>query len=527
MDTTLKHLLDTIAQTQREAEGGKKEDDVIKVSETVAAAAKVYETVRNTLEYDDEHLLRRNAIKRILKRNFAETDSGRLADSLLRELIWAKYLPNNEVPTTMVDKVAKILEKYKLMFGTLESESKEGQHVYNWLMDVLSVEIEYTLGPPCIDEALASYAYQELKKRFEWQTQLVKEADQDLQLYIAVHRSVLKSNMPTLRYRILTLYYQNWRTASAGDQVVKEIAMNVTKVIDSIENQISHPAQDSIYRFVRRHGVVFHLLSDIAQDNPEAFSSAVTAGDVATIDTAITKAAEERYKTFRVKLRRTVIRAAFFLLLTKSILAFLVEYPYEVFILKAQDFVPLMINILFPPLSLVIIGLSVRIPKKKNNQRILDEVHGILGFGDDFNLVFKRKRPWSKGTVLFIFNSIYAIILVATVSVIVAVLRSFHFNALSAFFFVFFVSLVAYLGLRIRNTKRELVALEERRGFFGTLIDIIFLPMVRAGRWVAIRAPRVNVFLFFFDFIIEAPFKAAIGLIESWLAFIREKREEI
>jgi hypothetical protein len=51
--------------------------------------------------------------------------------------------------------------------------------------------------------------------------------------------------------------------------------------------------------------------------------------------------------------------------------------------------------------------------------------------------------------------------------------------------------------------------------------------MIRAGRWISIRAPRVNIFLFFFDFIIEAPFKALVELIENWLAFLREKREEI
>jgi len=442
-------------------------------------------------------------------------------------LIWAKYLPNGEVQTSMINTIAQILEKYKLMFGTLEEETQEGQHVYKWLLDVLSVELEYTLGPPCVDEALASYAYQELKKRVEWQTRTIKESDKDLQLYIGIHRAVLRSNVATLRYRVLTLYYNNWRTAKAGDQVVKEIAMNVSKVIESVEGQIYHPAQDSVYRFVRRHGVVFHLLSDIAQDNPEAFAEAIRSADTATIDTAITKAAGVRYKRFRTRLNRTVMRAAFFLLLTKSILAMLVEYPYELFILRSTDYLPLTVNIIFPPLLLAIVGLTVRIPKKKNTERVLEELHGILGFGDDFKLVFKRRRPWGRGMLWWIFNGMYAGILVLTVSFISSVLLQFQFNTLSIFFFIFFMSLVAYFGLRIRNTRRELMVIDLSRGFFGTLTDILFLPIVRAGRWVAIRAPKVNVFLFFFDFIIEAPFKAAIGLVESWLAFLREKREEI
>ncbi|PJE76583.1 hypothetical protein COV05_04415 [Candidatus Uhrbacteria bacterium CG10_big_fil_rev_8_21_14_0_10_48_16] len=527
MDKSLEHLLSTIVQMRREDEQLKKEEDVIKVSDTVSAAASVYETVRNTLEYDEEHLLRRNAIRRILKRRMIDAPSMEMAGKLLKELIWARYLPNEKVPTRMIEKVGGILEKYRLLFGTLEPDSKNGERAYDWLLDVLSVEIEYSLGPPCIDEALASFAYQEILRRVDWQTKTLPVEERDLQLYIAIHRSVLKSNQATLRYRILTLYYPAWRKARPGDQVVKEIAMNIVKVIDSVDQQIHHPAQDEMYRFVRRHAIVFHLLSDVATDNPEAFASALMSGDITSIDSAVTKAADERYSTFRTTLTRVVLRTAFFLLLTKSILAFLVELPYELLILRTSDFLPLTVNILFPPLLLTLIGLSVRIPKAKNTARILEELHAILGVGDEFSLIFKRKRPWGRGALWWIFNGFYLFILLATIVVIASLLTAIEFNTLSIFFFIFFLSLVAYFGLRIRNTLRELVVIDMSRGFFGSFTDILFLPIIRAGRWVALRAPKVNIFLFFFDFIIEAPFKAAIDIVESWLAFLREKRDEI
>lgn len=527
MDKALEHLLSTVVQMRREAEELEKEEDVIKVSETVSAAASVYETVRNALEYDEEHLLRRNAIRRILKRRMADVPSGEMAMKLIKELIWARYLPNGKVPTRMAEKVSAILEKYTLLFLTLEPDSKDGQEAYDWLLDVLSVEIEYSLGPPCIDEALASFAYQEIQKRMEWQTSTLAGEDRDLQLYIAIHRTVLRSNVPTLRYRILTLYYNTWRKAGAGDQVVKEIAMNLKKVIGSVERQIHHPAQDEMYRFVRRHAIIFHVLSDIARDNPEALASALQTTDVTSIDVAATKAAEARYNTFRTKLGRTVVRAALFLLFTKSILAILFELPYEIFVLHTTDYLPLAVNILFPPILLMFISLNVRIPRSRNTARILEELHAIFGVGGEFSLIFKRKRPWGRGALWWIFNTLYLAILLLTILVVGSVLRSFDFNGLSIFFFIFFLSLVAYFGLRIRNTRRELVVIDLSRGFLGTLSDMLFLPIIRAGRWVALRAPRVNIFLFFFDFIIEAPFKAAIDIVESWLTFLREKQEEI
>ncbi|MBI5370116.1 hypothetical protein HZA85_02935 [Candidatus Uhrbacteria bacterium] len=526
MNTTLQHLIDTIVQMQS-PETDEAQEDVIKVSDTIAVAASVYETVRNTLEYDDEHLLRRNAIRRILKRRLGEIDSSKLALKLLRELIWAKYLPNKTIPNQQADVVATVLEKYKRMFGSLEEDTKDGQNGYAWLLDALSTEIEYQVAPPCVDESMASFAYQALKERVQFETALIDPKDQDLQLYIAVHRAVLKSNRATLRYRLLTLYYPKWRTANAGDQAVSEVAMSLNTVMHSIDEQITNPAAEAVFRFVRRHSMVFHVIGDIAKDHPEAFASAVESRDLNTLDAALTAAASERYKTFRSRLSRTVVRAAFFLLLTKSILAFLVEYPYEVFLLQTTDYLPLAVNILFPPLLLAFIGLTVRIPKKKNTEMVLEEAHAFLEVGEEQTFLFKQRRPWGSGPLFAIFNLLYLIFFALTVVVIAWGLYAFGFNSLSIFFFLFFLSLVAYFGLRIRNTRREYLVMDSSGGFFGILGDMIFLPIVRVGRWIALRAPRVNIFLFFFDFIIEAPFKATIDVIESWFAFLREKREEI
>ena len=126
MNTTLKHLIDTIVQMQKEEVDDAKDEDVINVSETVSVAASAYEVVRNTLEYDEEHLLRRNAIRRILKRRLGETDSSKLADKLLREIIWAKYLPNKKISSGQIKVVATILEKYKHMFAALEEDTRQG-----------------------------------------------------------------------------------------------------------------------------------------------------------------------------------------------------------------------------------------------------------------------------------------------------------------------------------------------------------------------------------------------------------------
>jgi hypothetical protein len=498
--------------------------DVISVSDTVSAAASVYESVRNTLEYDEEHLLRRNAIRRILKRRLSEADDASLSADVLRELIWARYLPNRAVPEARVADLSRVFAKYRPMFAALSGG--EGRH-FDWLLDVLSTEIEYTIAPPIADEALASFAYQELRPRMVYASSLVAEADWDLQLYVAIHRTVLKSNAATLRFRLMTLYYPEWTKADAESPVVREIAIHLPTVIASVERQLTHPAADAMFRLVRRHAVVFHILRDVAQEDPDAFERAAVAHDADFFRGAIASAASARYDRFRTRLRRGVLRAVFFLLLTKFVLALLIELPYERLVLKSANWLPFAVNTLFHPILLGIIGLSVSIPEKRNTAKITEEALAVLRLGPDFRVTFKVRRPWAKGPIFVVFQVMYAAFFLLTVGLITVALRAIGFNGVSIGFFLFFLSLVTFYGLKIRMSRKELVIVEGKSGFFGPLADMLFLPIVRAGRWLALRAPRLNVFLFFFDFIVEAPFKATIRLIEGWLAFLREKREEI
>lgn len=90
----------------------------IKVSELVSRLSFVYEKVRNAVDYDEDHLLRKNAIARILKRQviiegvIKEVDAQNLSHHLLTELIRGGYLPNNEIPERKIYEIGNLLDKY-------------------------------------------------------------------------------------------------------------------------------------------------------------------------------------------------------------------------------------------------------------------------------------------------------------------------------------------------------------------------------------------------------------------------------
>lgn len=522
-DTYLRAFLATVREAKL-AKETKVEGEVITVSETVSAAASVYENVRNALEYDEEHLLRRNAIRRILKRRFGEEDVAALASDLLHELIWARYFPNNSVSTKTLDEVTDILRKFQPLFVAAEEAGRETDRFNLWLLDVLSTEIEYKLSSPVVEEAQVSLTYQNLKGRLEWATSVVKPEDQDLQLYIAVHRAVLKSNLATLRYRVFSLYFPDWAKNSTKE-LVERVASRLPQIIEAVEKQLAHPSGDRLFRFVRRRSVAFLILRDVAEKYIDEIDTVLA--DETRFRACVAEAAAKRYDYFRTRVSRSIFRAVIFILLTKSILAMLVELPYDRFIAQDPGWTPLLTNILFHPFLLVLIGMSVSIPEKKNTELLYGELRSVLGFDEPKLLRFSQRRPWAKGGLRVFFDVLYTLMFLLFVGAVSSLLHSFGFNVVSIFFFLFFLSLVTFFGFKIRGSRRELVMVEGSGGLSSAIFDIFFLPIVRAGRWLSMRAPRVNILLFFFDFIIEAPFKAAIKLIEGWLSFLREKKEEI
>jgi len=504
--------------------GSTASDEFIEVSAPASTAASVYERIRNSLEYQEEHLLRRNAILRILKRyvgTHASLEST--AGNLLRELVWAKYLPNKVVPTSFVNHLAPILAKYELLLKAAEDDKEDPDTLFYIVLDILATEVEYLLTPPNADEALASFMYEEMKARTEWDPSLaISDEDKDLRFYVAVHRSLLKSTPATLRFRLFTLYYPNWKELKADDTQVAEIAANLPAVVKAIESQINHPLTEKLTRLLRRRAGIFRVLGDVLKGSKDEGYD-----DPDDLDVAVAEALAVRTIDFKVRLRRTAVRTIVFLIITKMFLALLLEVPYDALFVKGKaPLYPLFVNILFHPIFLAIISLTIKIPEKQNLQDYKSAIRA-LSVGADHPVLHVRVKREVRGKWQIFFDAIYGVLFVAVYGIIGWFLHVAQFHALSIGLFLFFLSLVTFFGIRIRTSAKDIIASDSRSGFFGTIFDILLLPIVRAGSWLSEKVSKINVFIYFFDFILEAPLKVAIQFIEGWLAYIREKREQI
>ena len=124
-------------------------EELIKVNLMTSAVASFYEKIRTIVDYKEEHLLRKSAIFRILKRRFLESDDYyKIAENLMKELISARYLPNKKIPETMLNghKTKRLCNNINVGFKYIEGEA------LSLFLD--SKEIAVSTGSACSSKSL-------------------------------------------------------------------------------------------------------------------------------------------------------------------------------------------------------------------------------------------------------------------------------------------------------------------------------------------------------------------------------------
>jgi hypothetical protein len=89
----------------------------IHVDEVASKVAAFYEHIRTIVDWKEEHLMRRAAIIRKLKRRFLDLElnnfaTNNIAEDLVMELIRGGYFPNDKIEESKVSEVQHIFNKY-------------------------------------------------------------------------------------------------------------------------------------------------------------------------------------------------------------------------------------------------------------------------------------------------------------------------------------------------------------------------------------------------------------------------------
>jgi len=500
-------------------------EEVVNVNVMTSAIALMYEKVRTIVDYKEEHLLRKSAIFRILKRRFLGSyDYYKIAENLIKELVSAKYLPNNLIPETKIIEVAQIIEKYDLLYSGVRKQKglKAALKLYDWIISIASVEIEEVIVPDNKAKVLVRFMYDEMQQRMEIISKNCSDEEKNLQLFIAVNRSLIKSDREMLEYFILKLWYPEWK--NDYQLFLPKFIDDIFIIKDELNRQINHKLANRLLKFCRRYAMMIIILRDIIYQDIKKAKDLIN--DQQLLEVKIREVCQHKYAETKKRLKTQIWRAIVYVFLTKMLLALIVEIPFDYYILNSFNWLAIMVNITFPPLLMIAIAMTIRAPGQKNTQVMIKGITDVLSsqLGETVYIREPKKRnlfTW------ILFNLVYLIIFLIPFILIIYFLHLIDFSYLSIILFLVFLSIVSFFGLRIRNFARELVVLRKRENIFNEIIDFLVLPFIRFGRFLSLNFSKVNVFIYILDFIIEAPLKIVLQAFEEWIAFFKEKKEDL
>lgn len=530
-----KKLFQVIYYEQKKSEEISDEAPKIRVSALVSKMAFYYEKIRNTVDYKEEHLLRKNAIERILRRQIIiegvikESKSENIAKHLLAELIRAAYLPNNQILESKIDEISKVITKYiklkKYCAEYLQNDSKFKNEYITWIIAMAASDIEERLGQSKVDQIVISNMYEILQGNIKLPDDLPYQKDKEIQIYIGIYRSFLKFDNEMLSFIVFKYYNSIWKNPS--DEDIEQIAKNIINIRKAIDAQIDHPLTKQLNRIISRYTVFFTILVDVVDDDPASVYDKFRS-DPKAFSRQIKRKCEKRYKLTRSKLWRAAVRSILYIFITKSVFAVILEVPAIKWFGEDLNYYSLLVNVTFPAFLLFLIVFLTKLPAENNTKKIVEGVEEIVFEERKRKEPFQLRPPIKRSVFMnSMFGIIYVITFFLSFGFVVWSLDVIHFNWISIIIFLFFLALVSFFSIRIRKGTRELVVVEAKENILGLFSDFFYTPVIAVGKWLSDKFSRINVFVFILDFIIEVPFKVFVEVAEEWTKYVRERKDEI
>jgi len=515
------HELVNAALTEKREREKKVDEPVISITTRTSAASFVYERMRNAVDYREEHLVRRNAIERILRRLLTTAKRDKIAESLIEELIHARYLPNDTIPQRKIGELEHIIAKYYALLGPASiSDVTNVKSIAGWMLGIMATEIDEFLVVPYVMHAAINAMYEILNKRIHIEENISSD-ELGKQIYIAASKVLYKNDEDTLRYHLFLLYYPHWPLAD--EKLVSDVAEHIDRIKKRIAADMNHPMRDRILTMTRKHVAYFMILRRIVTDNPMGAWQAMQEED--NLKKLVSAACSEHYRETRAKLKRSVGRSIIYLILTKFLIAIVLEIPVEYVLLNKFHLIPLLINLVFPPVLLAIIAYSTKLPDDENTRHISAGIQNMIqGTHDMIQMPKSRKRSF---VMQVIFVVLYSFLFIISFGLLISGLQFLDFTFVSILIFLLFLSLVSLFAYRIRRGSQELIVTPPKRGIIRSLWGFFSIPVLHAGKLMSDKFSKLNVFIFILDFVIEAPFKSFIKITEDWMNYVHEKKDEI
>lgn len=495
----------------------------IHVDYIASRIAFLYEKVRQAIDYQEEHLLRENAIERILRRRlFFTKPKDPFALELIEELIRGGYFPNDSIPETKIGGVQTILDKYITTLKGFQETKRYTGDLGSFVYGVAACEIEEFLDPPTQELILMEFEYETLRSKLRMLGSEIPDEEKDLLLFTVINQTLLRADARRMYFRLMQKMYPQW--FARDNSVPGEFLSLIEEAKVRVDGILNHTALKRLRNIVRQFAIVFHTISDIT-DN-DASKLIALAGNRALLEQEVQIAYTKRFQALKVKLRRASFRSVVSIFSSKVLIALALEIPVEVLIVKHVVLYPFFVSVLFPPFLMFLIVSSIRLPARSNLENLILQVAGIIDGTFAFEAIELRARK-KRSFVAFMLRTLQLVLLGISLGILIFVLNLLHFSILSMAVFVIFLSLIIFSGTRVKQWSYELTVGAKKEGMGGFMIDVLSLPIVSFGKLLAGELSRFNMVILLLNLFFEAPLQSFIQFVEEWRRFIKEKKEEL
>lgn len=481
-----------------------------------------YEQLRNASENIEDHLLFQRAMLRFYRRNLSFIDKQtphKLAVELVTELTQAGYLENDSTSLATIDQLDALITSHYALYWQLTESGVARETAQSWVLELLIVKSEQLFHDVIRILAFAHFAQAHFSKYIRVEDYIVEReniAPEDYvqSLYIAIHRSLLKSDDANIRSALVDLY------KVPTDDTVAFAAFNSRFDLLSQSKTVAKLA-----RVINKNGAPLRIIR-------AAFFEKKDVVDVETlqksskVESLIDVQINEEYQQARRRMNAGIIKSVIFLLITKALIGLLVEIPYDIIVHGAIVILPLVINLLFPPLFIAITALTFKLPAAANKRALTRYIESMLFVQEQEApaVMIKTTQPTSRSIV---FNTLYGLMFAVAFYLVIDRLIALQFNIVQGAIFFVFLSTASFLGYRLTLQVKELEIVTSNQGVIALIRDFLYAPFIFVGQRISYKFAKMNIIAQILDMVIELPLKTILRLTRQWTVFLNNKKEEL
>ncbi len=481
------------------------------------ALSSAYEQLRNAAEYTEEHLLLQRAIRRYYYRSLSFFSKRQLheniGEELIVELTQAGYLHNNTYGTHVAQQLQQLLAAHMQNYWAMRGHHVPRDKAVEWTLDELSVSTEELLNPHFQLNAVAYAAYYHYLQELPKAAYLDGPEDTvqyEICLYIATQQALLKSDTATVRHDLIQMYQLN-----AAD-MAQYVSFN-----HQVDELFGDTLTYRLQRAVSRHGAPMRIIKSLASSDSTIYQS--LSNQEAFMD-AYRRQVKKEYRDLKKRLNKGIIKSIAFIFITKVVIGLGIEVPYDLLFVGSVAILPLVINLLVPPLYMASLKLGLRPPANANATALSEYIEQVLypQEGTETPHLPATTKTASAGR-----KTLYGILFFIPFAITVYLLSLLHFNVVQGIIFFVFLSTASFLGFRLARMIREMELVVKQRNIISTMRDFFYLPFILVGQWLSSKYAKINAVAFILDMAIELPMKTMLRLTRQWTRFLNEKHDEL